>query len=248
MKGKDEIELEKIVDKIIEKAEFIVKLVMPKSWDVENARPILFKANSEGPDRSVTLDEDEFMAVAASSGDYMTRLNSFAANQSSRGTVTSFENVKKEILSSSTSSVLSVLQIPLSMHKIKKQIETTYVKALYRVAGFKLLGQLSVLNLSSNLRYTYLNWLCSSLRGNVNTLSHFSDNVKGCGEHITKHLRDNFYEIFNGIIEQLKLTTDFTEIKFLIGCLKWQFGADEHEYLVKSKIMNLLKEGNGQDT
>lgn len=82
-KSKDEIELEKIVDKIIEKAEFIVKLVMPKSWDVENARPILFKANSEGPDRTVALDEDDFMAVAASSGDYMSRLNSFAANQSS---------------------------------------------------------------------------------------------------------------------------------------------------------------------
>ena len=30
--------------------------------------------------------------------------------------------------------------------------------------------------------------------------------------------------------------------------MKWQFGADEHEYLVKSKIMALLKEGNGEDT
>jgi len=110
------------------------------------------------------------------------------------------------------------------------------------------LSSLSSLNLSKDLRYTYLNWFCSSLRGNTNTLSHFSNDVKGCGEHITSHLRENFYQIFNGIITQLKNTIDETEIKYLIGCLKWQFGADEHEPLVNSKIMDLLKEGNGGET
>jgi len=46
----------------------------------------------------------------------------------------------------------------------------------------------------------------------------------------------------------LKTTTEAKELKYLIGCLKWQFKADEHEYLVKSKIMDLLKEGNGETT
>ena len=63
-KTKDEIELGKIIDKIIEKAELIVKLVMPKSWDVENAWPIIFRALSEEVDRSVAFSEDDFYAAA----------------------------------------------------------------------------------------------------------------------------------------------------------------------------------------
>jgi len=54
--------------------------------------------------------------------------------------VSNFESAKKEILSSSTSSVLSVLQAPISMQRIKKNIESTYIKALQRVAGFKLIA------------------------------------------------------------------------------------------------------------
>lgn len=49
-KTKDEIELSKIIEKIVEKAEFIIKLSMPKQWDVDNARPILFKVNSNQAD------------------------------------------------------------------------------------------------------------------------------------------------------------------------------------------------------
>lgn len=105
-KTKDEIELSKIIEKIIEKAEFITKLAMPKQWDVDNARPILFKVNSNQADRTVQLSQE---SLAQNSIDYMAWLQSFAASQSSRGTVSNFESAKKEILSSSTSSVLSVL-------------------------------------------------------------------------------------------------------------------------------------------
>lgn len=151
----------------------------------------------------------------------MARLQSFAASQSSRGTVSNFESAKKEILSSSTSSVLSVLQAPISMQRIKKNIESTYIKALQRVAGFKLIAQISKLDLPWNLRCLYLSWFCSSLRNNTNNLSHFTEDVKGCGEHINHNLRSNFYEIFNAIINQIKTTTDTDQLKFLIGCLKW---------------------------
>lgn len=96
------------------------------------------------------------------------------------------------------------------------------------------------------MRYSYLNWLCSSLRHNTNQLAHFSDDVKGCGAHITHHLRSTFYKIFNGIISQIKKAEETDEIKFLLNSLKWHFKAGEHEFLAKSGIMKVLREGNGQ--
>lgn len=119
----------------------------------------------------------------------MARLNSLAQKQSSRGTIHSFEATKKEILSSSTSSCLAVLQAPINQSRIKKQIEATYIRAMFRVAGLKLLGHLSSLDLPKDKRFSYLNWFGSSLRNNTNTLAHFLDGVKGCGEHIAHQLR-----------------------------------------------------------
>ena len=100
--------------------------------------------NREKPDVGVITEEQK---EGDKNIDYMARLNSFAVKQSSQALIKEFDKAEKEILSSSTSSCLAVLQAPIMAQRIKKQIEQTYVKGFSRVAGLKMIAELSTLKL-----------------------------------------------------------------------------------------------------
>lgn len=82
-------------------------------------------------------------------------------------------------LDSMSANVLQVLQSAIHIKKIRKQIEAVYVVGAQRVAGLKLIATLMNKNMPHS--FDIINWFCSGLRGNTNNLSHYLDDIRGCG-------------------------------------------------------------------
>ena len=166
--------------------------------------------------------------------------------QTSKGAIKSFTDRKKEIFDSSVMSILACLQTPITSQRIKKQVETVFTNGAKRVAGLKLLGQLINLELPQKHRYDLISWFASSLRGNKNTMSHYLDDVKGCGLHLEEQARYHFFSILNGLVRQLKESTEESEIKVILNALKWKFIARDHGSLSHLNIFTILHEGDGK--
>ena len=235
-KKKDQIELARIVDKVVEKAEFMLKLVIPTEWGSASGDTNLIQSMSEREERDKEEQELE------EKGDWLTKLNTWKNRQA--------EHLGKEkdsaIYSSSIASILACLQAPITAQRIKKQIENIYVNAMKRICGFRLIARLSYVNHPIDTCIEYLNWFCSSLRHNTNVLAHYTDGVSGCGEHLQNELKKSFFLVFNGIVKQLKQTKNKEDIKFLLNCCKWQFTASDHDSIIRSEIFEVLSEGNGE--
>ena len=241
-KTKDQIELAKIIEKVVEKAELLIKLNMPTSWgSKEQTKFNMIETLAEEEEKKIHSSE-----VKEEIPDWKTRLDKWREIQESAGSIRNFEEQKAAIFSSSTTSILACLQTPISAQRIKKQIETIYLNALKRICGFRLIARLSYMKHSTEIRTEYLNWFCSSLRHNTNILSHYSNDVTGWGEHLRNELRKGFFLVFNGIVKQIGEWTDESEIKFLLNCCKWQFSASDHDDLIKSGIFEILSQGNGK--
>jgi hypothetical protein len=103
-----------------------------------------------------------------------------------------------------------------------------------------------VLDLPQLHRYDIMSWFASSIRGNKNTLSHYLDDLKGCGTHLEELARVNFFEILKGLVNQLKDSTEDEEIKAILNSLKWKYLARDHADLRKLDIFRILHEGNGK--
>lgn len=104
----------------------------------------------------------------------------------------------------------------------------------------KLLGSLINLELPQKHRYDLISWFASSLRGNKNQMSHYLDDLKGCGLHLEDLARENFFTILKGLVHQLKDSTDESEIKVLMNSLKWKFLARDHASLYSLDIFHTL--------
>jgi len=102
-----------------------------------------------------------------------------------------------------------------------------------RVAGLSLLGQVLNLSLPLDLRQDAMNWFSSSLRGNKNFLTHYLEDITGCGMHVESHARKHFFVIINGLVTYLKKATDENEIKAILNALKWKYSARDHTFLNK---------------
>lgn len=50
-------------------------------------------------------------------------------------------------------------------------------------------------------RFDLISWFGSSLRGNKNVMSHYLDDLKGCGHHLEDLARENFFTILRGLIK-----------------------------------------------
>jgi len=74
--------------------------------------------------------------------DWKDRLKSWKQMQTSKGSIKSFTDRKKEIFDSSVMSILSCLQTPITAQRIRKQVEIVFVNGSKRVAGLRLLGKL----------------------------------------------------------------------------------------------------------
>ena len=83
------------------------------------------------------------------------------------------------------------------------------------------------------------------MRNGKNELAHYSDGLDGMGEYLLNRCRASFFSIYNGIVLQLKRTKNAESIEFLLNCLQWRIGAADHQFILKSGIMQVLKDGNG---
>jgi hypothetical protein len=103
--------LQKIFEKIIEKAEFLIKMTVPAAYLVKDPTKkkegtlLIIQEQSRMEDGS-QQPEPEF--------DWKDRLKSWKQMQTSKGAIKSFTDRKKEIFDSSVMSILACLQTPIT--------------------------------------------------------------------------------------------------------------------------------------
>ena len=116
-----------------------------------------------------------------------------------------------------------------------------------RLWGLKIFGEISSCSMSDDTKTSWFNWFCSALRKNSNILAHYSDDLTGMGDYLLDKLRVSFFDVFNGIVGQIRHTNDINIMKFLLNWAKWRISATDHQYIVKSGIIQTLKDGNGSE-
>jgi len=77
-------------------------------------------------------------------------------------------------------------------------------------------------------------------------MAHYLDDLKGCGQHLEEQSREHFFLIMRGLVKQLRDSDDETEIKAILGSLKWKFLARDHASLRTLDLFKVLHEGNGK--
>ena len=103
-----------------------------------------------------------------------------------------------------------------------------------RVAGLKLLGKL----MSRSIPHVFdlINWFCSSLRGNTNSLCHYLDDIRGCGKLMEQQARQNFFIIIEGLLKKLVNSKQDMEIRQILNALRWNYSATDHKVLNDLKV------------
>jgi len=87
-----------------------------------------------------------------------------------------------------------------------------------------------------------LNWFCTSLRNNKNTLAHYLDNLRGCGTSLEDKARGYFFNVLNTFVRSLKKATTESEIKLILSSLKWKLTGRDHASLSKLQVFTALHE------
>ena len=79
------------------------------------------------------------------------------------------------------------------------------------MSGLKLIATL----MNKNIPHCFdtINWFCSALRGNTNNLSHYLDDIHGCGKKLENLSRENFFSIIKGLLVKLETSSDDVEIR-----------------------------------
>lgn len=108
-----------------------------------------------------------------------------------------------------------------------------------------------MLNFASNLNgnpqifYDVLQWLQSSLRDNKNKVAHFLDGLSGCGDRIEDGIRAQFFKIIEKIIFKIQLEKDKQKMVHLVEGLAWNYNAQDFEFLIKLRVLDVLRKGDG---
>ena len=230
---REEEQMASLIKKVSEKAELLIKLSVPSSWEL--------------PDNSNNIYEMQEDVEVGLKENIVVELQKIKSIQSAAKTISSFENLSnKAIFNSCASSVLACLQCSINYKKIMSSIERKWINAMNRYCGLKIMGSISTLFMTDDTKISWFNWFCSALRKNTNVLAHYSDELMGVGDHLLDQWRIAFFEIYSGIVKQIKETTNKETIEFLLNCVKWKISATDHQYILKSGIIQTLKEGNGQ--
>ena len=97
-----------------------------------------------------------------------------------------------------------------------------------------------------NLPHSFdlINWFCSAIRGNSNNLSHYLDDIRGCGHVLESKARESFFIIIEGLLIKLAKSRDEIEIRQILNSLRWDYNASDHSVLEKLKIFTLLRDSS----
>jgi hypothetical protein len=84
--------------------------------------------------------------------------------------------------------------------------------------------------------FDIINWFCSGIRGNSNNLSHYLDDIRGCGVQIEEQACQNFFEIIKGLLEKLVKSKNEVEVRQILNSLRWDYTPEDHKILSNLKI------------
>lgn len=124
-------------------------------------------------------------------------------------------------------------------------MEKLFLNGTKRVAGLHLLSHIIELDLGKSIKNDCINWFCAGLRDNKNTLVHYLNHIKGCGNYLEEKCRKNFFQIYDKILEELKHTKEKKDAILLLDALKWKFTGRDHHQLLKLNVFQALHQGNG---
>ena len=86
-------------------------------------------------------------------------------------------------------------------------------------------------------------WFSCALRANKNEVTHYLDDLKGCGPYLEDQIRLSFFGIIRGLLRQLQTQPDETDIKLILNSLKWKYLAKDHSDLKHLELFRTLYEG-----
>lgn len=93
------------------------------------------------------------------------------------------------------------------------------------------------------LRYDLMMWFSCALRANKNEVTHYLDDLKGCGSYLEDQIRLNFFGIIKGLLGQLQMQPDETDVKVILNSLRWKYLAKDHSALKHLELFRTLYEG-----
>ena len=102
---------------------------------------------------------------------------------------------------------------------------------------------LSFEHIPKSLRYDLMMWFSCALRANKNEVTHYLDDLKGCGPYLEDQIRLSFFGIIKGLLGQLQTQPDETDIKVILNSLRWKYLAKDHSALKHLELFRTLYEG-----
>ena len=227
--------IQKMIDQIIKKSQFLIQLIPAQHWSFDmiekggGDKHLLFRASSE-----ITQLENK-------EEEWKRRLLQWKSVRQAEGIYKSLEDESQSIHQSLTTSVLSCLQSPVSIKRLRKQVESAYLRAICRTIGLNALTHIIISTPGSLFRQDVIGWLCSSLRGSENKLYHFTDNLQGCGYYLEGAVNTAFKNVIVAVVKSMSNSNDSEEIKCMLEALKWKYHGDDHTILAEINLFSILK-------
>ena len=229
--------IQKMIDQIVKKAQFLCQLIPAKHWTQDRTekkeKQLLFRSASR-TDSEVNKEEE-----------WKRRLQQWKSVRQAKTVHKSLEDESQEISSSLSSSVLLCLQSAVSIRRLRKQVESAYLRAICRTIGLNALTSILHGCQSSLFRQDVVGWLCSSLRGADSKLYHFTDNLQGCGHYLESAVNTAFKNLIIAIVRSMARSTQSEELKCMLEALKWKYHGDDHVFLAEVDLFGILR-GNEQ--
>ena len=85
-----------------------------------------------------------------------------------------------------------------------------------------------------------LQWIHILLREGKQEITHYSDNITGCGQQITTQIQQEFFKIVQSILLMVKQTKSDEQLKLLLKGLVWDFKSYDMSYLVDLDVLGVL--------
>lgn len=225
--------IQRMIEQIVKKAQFLIQLIPAKHWSQDQIekkeKQLLFRASSEVDE--YTNKEEEWKR----------RLLQWKSVRQSKNVYKSLEDESREIHASLTTSVLQCLQSPVSIRRLRKQVESSYLRAICRTIGLNALTQILLGCKGSLFRQDIVGWLCSALRGNENKLYHFTDNLQGCGHFLESSINTAFKNLIQAAVKSMINSDWADEIKCMLEALKWKYHGDDHAFLAEIDLFGILR-------
>jgi len=263
LSAEEEAELNKIIDEhynkrlaeiyeaIIKKADFLIKMQVPESMAIKDDSASKEYQLLRAPTYFQELEGIEKEQLEAILGenfedrDWKTRLKQWRASQLSEGVIKDFTEVRKDIFESANMSILALLQTPIPVDKISKKVESVFLNGCRRMAGMFLFAKVLSAELPNDSVGDVTNWMVSGIRNGTNSLSHYLNNIQGCGNHIEFQIRTHFFSVLKSILAKLKKTKDEKEAIRLLDALQWKFQGRDFMNLQDIDLFKILRFGDG---